>query len=167
MTLDIETNIEDLKADFKKANSIDNIRSAEELEQLYGSSNYEAFKKVRRRFQTCFNHLWVTFHYKNRAYDLINKTNCALECVIVKAPLAFDVRILSLGWLELGSACLQNNLKDVAIECLLISSLMERLIPEYERFLIAVKILKKNTLMNQLIPGIWNGGRVNEIRSEN
>lgn len=143
MKLDIETNIERLKADFKKANSIDNIRSAEELEQLYGSSNYETFKKVRRRFMTCFNHLWATFHYKNRVCDLINETSCVLECVIVKDPLAFDVRILSLGWLELGDACIQKNLKDVAIECLLISSLMERLIPEYVRFLTAVKILKK------------------------
>lgn len=141
--IDIETDIKALKADFNKANSMGNIRSVEELEQLYGSSNFEVFKKVRRRFMTCFNHLWVTFHYKNRVCDLINETSCALECVIVKDPLAFDVRILSLGWLELGDACIQKNLKDVAIECLLISSLMERLIPEYEKFLTAVKILKK------------------------
>jgi hypothetical protein len=168
--LAIETNIEVLKADFKKANSIDNIRSAEELAQLYCSFNSEAFAKVRCRFQTCFDHLWVKFHYKGHEYDLINETNWALEYISlwilafenkhpVKEPLAFDVKILSLGWDKLKDFCLQNNLKDVAKECIAISSLIKFFIPEYKRYLTAVKGLKKNTLMNQLIPGILNGGK--------
>lgn len=166
----IETNIEDIEADFKKANSIDNIRSAEELVQLYCSFNSKAFEKVRCRFRTCFNHFWVKFHYKGHEYDLINETNWVLEYASlwilsvenkhpVKEPLAFDVKVLSLGWDKLIGFCIQNNLKDTAIECLLISSLMEFFIPEYKRYLTAVKRLKKNTLMNQLIPGILNGGK--------
>ena len=128
MKLDIETDIKALKADFNKANSIDNIRSAEELVQLYCSFNSEAFGKVRRRFQTCFNHFWVKFHYKDHDYDLINETNWVLEYASlwilafenkhpVKEPLAFDVKVLSLGWDKLRDGCLQKNLKDVAIEC--------------------------------------------------
>ena len=79
--LAIETNIEDLEADFKKANSIDNIRSAEELAQLYCSFNSKAFEKVRRRFQTCFDHLWVKFHYEDHDYDLIDETNSVLDYI--------------------------------------------------------------------------------------
>lgn len=150
MNFDIKTNIEDLEADFKEANSIDNIRSTEELLQLHCFSNFEAFEKVRRRFQTCFNHFWVKFHYEDQDYDLIDETALVLEWVSIwflteeqPNPLVFNVKTLSLGWEKLGDVCLQKNLKDVAIECHFISSLMKCLIPEYEKTLTAVKKAKE------------------------
>ena len=83
MKFDIKTNIEDLEADFKEANSIDNIRSTEELLQLHRFSTFDDFEKIRRRFQTCFNHFWVKFHYEDHDYDLIDETNVVLEHVSV------------------------------------------------------------------------------------
>ena len=174
----IETNLEDLEADFKKANSIDNIRSAEELAQLYCSFNSKAFEKVRCRFRTCFDHLWVKFHYKGHEYDLINETNWVLEYVSVwilsvenkhpvKEPLTFDVKVLSLGWDKLKDLFLQKNLKDVAKECFAISSLMKFFIPEYERYLTAVKKVKEKCFDESTNTWHLERRKRNEIRSEN
>lgn len=154
MKFDIKTNIEDLEDDFKEANSIDEIKNTDDLLQLYHFSTLDDFEKIRRRFYTCFNHFWVKFHYEDHDYDLIDETDFVLEYVSIwilsvekKRPinqlLVFDVKTLSLGWEKLGDVCLQKNLKDVAIECRLFSSLMKCLIPEYEKTLTAIKKAKE------------------------
>lgn len=145
--------LDTLEADFKEGNSTYNLKDFKEILNFYRLSKTEKkfeedLRRIRDRFQICFNHFRANFQFDGHSYNLIQDTDLSLELVILDSPLPINTIALSLAWCELSDVFKEHH-KDIARECLLIAMLINCFEPLYEQCMESLKKGAKALNMEQ------------------